>query len=242
MTTSGTVTYSPVITKILYGALRMVGAYASDDAPRAQQVVDAKDALDMMLKGWQVDGALWLKRFVRVKLVAGQNSYDIGPGSADTVYTGDSGTTAYTQRPTRIYTPTRLATDGTEVPLCDPMSRGDWTALPNKTTTGTVVQVYYDPQLTMGKLYVWPTPVTGVTDYVKLTVDRIIEDVGTEDTYDIDVPPEWTETVKYNLALRLCPEYPPGLDADNRKIALALKEKMDSYQRSGESVFFQPGR
>lgn len=239
MTTSGTATYNPVRDKIVYGALRLNGAYSAHNIPRASQVIDAIDALDMMFKAWQMDGLLWLRRFIRVKLVAAQNSYDIGVGSADTIYSGNTGTTAFAQRPLRIYTPTRLDTDGNEVPV-ELLGRDDWSRLTNKTLTGTIVQVYYDPQMVMGKLYVWLTPASGVTDYIKFSVDRIIEDVGGDEA-TLDVPPELIETVKYNLGLRLSGEYSPGMSADDKKLAMAMYEKMVGYQQDNTSTFIQPG-
>jgi hypothetical protein len=226
---------------VIYGALRVCGAYNAANTPRAEQVTDAIDALDMMLKSWQMDGFLWLKKFIYVTLVAAQNSYDIGAASTDLVHTDVAAVTDYLQRPTRIFFPVRYQTGGTETPLPDQLSRADWSMLPNKTTTGTVVQVYYDPQIAMGKLYVWPTPATGVTDKIKMTVDRILEDVGTdESTYDM--PPETLEMLKFNLALRLAPEYGLSAQQFNRieKFAIATKEKVEGFQRDNASVFFQP--
>lgn len=239
MTTSGAVIFNPTITQVVYGALRMVGAYASGDNPRPEQISDAKEALDMMLKGWQMDGLLWLKEDVYVALVAAQASYAIGPGSADTVTTDVAGAVAYSQRPTRIYFPRRytIATEY-EVPMADPLSRQEYAALTNKATAGTPVQVFFDPGIATGTLIVWPVPTTA-TDKIVFTVDRILEDAGDGDN-TFDIPPEWSETVKYNLAGRLLPEYPTADVARIEKWAMLLKEKMEGYQRSGESTFFQP--
>ena len=240
MTTSGTTTWNPVRDKVIYGALRLCGAYNAANTPRAEQLQDAIDALDMMMKSWAMDGFLWLKKFIYVTLVAAQNSYDIGAASADLVHTDIAAAADYLQRPTRIFFPARYATNGTETPV-EQIGRSDWSALPNKTTTGTVVQVYYDPQIAMGKLYVWPTPATGVTDKIKMTVDRILEDVGTdESTYDI--PPECLEMLKFQLALRLAPEYSLGAQATSfiEKYATAMKAKVESFQQDNASTFFQP--
>lgn len=238
--TSGTVSWNPSRDKVIYGALRLCGAYNAANTPRAEQVADAIDALDMMLKSWAMDGFLWLKKFIYVTLVAAQNSYDIGPASTDAVHSDIAAATDYLQRPTRVFFPTRYATDGTETQVGQ-LGRADWSYLPNKTTTGTVVQVYYDPQIAMGKLYVWPAPATGVTDKIKLTVDRILEDVG-DDASTFDLPPEALEMLKFNLALRLAPEYslPMQSVAYIEKYAIAMKEKVEGFQRDNASTFFQP--
>lgn len=226
---------------IVYGALRLVGAYASGAAPRPEQVVEAAEALDMMLKSWQNDGLLWLRQFIYVTLVADQVSYLIGPSSPDTVTTDAAGVTAFEQRPPRIYDATRYTiTTADEVPIT-PISRRDYLSLPNKTSSGTPVQVYYDPQIVNGVLYVWP-PASATGDMIKLSVDRLVADVGDGDNI-IDIPPEWMECVKYNLALRISPEYSPGMDEVGVKMAIAMKEKMESEQTDAPaSTFFQPSR
>lgn len=242
MTTSGTITFNPTRTQIVYGALRLVGAYASNDQPRAVQVVDAVEALDMMLKSWQTDGFLWLKQFIYVKMVASQVAYTIGPGSADTVTTDSAALVAFTQRPTRVFFPQRRTiSTGSEVPMIL-VSRQEYAALPNKATAGTPVQVYYDPRIATGALYVWPVPNT-TTDQVVLTVDRTIEDVGAEDN-TFDVPPEYVRAIKWNLALEIAPEYAMAPSERDRieKMAVFLKQKMDVFNVDEAPTFFQPGR
>jgi hypothetical protein len=93
MTTSGTVSYNPVRDTIIYRALRMVGGYASSASPRAEQVNDAIDVLNIMLKDWQMDGLLWLKIWATLFLNKGQVSYVLAPST----YTGfDHAAFAYT--------------------------------------------------------------------------------------------------------------------------------------------------
>ena len=240
MTTSGTVSWNPVRDKVVYGALRVCGAYNAANIPRAEQMADAIDALDMMLKSWAMDGFLWLKKFIYVKMVAAQKSYTIGT-AGDTVTIGSTDdSTAYLQRPTRVFFPTRYTIATTaEVPMGQ-ISRQEYAILPNKATAGTPVQVYYDPQVSTGVLYVWPVP-SGATDKIILTVDRILEDVGADDT-TFDLPPETLEMLKFNLALRLAPEYalPASQTAFIEKYAMALKAKLEGFQQDNASVFFQP--
>jgi len=199
------------------------------------------EALDMVLKSWQVDGMRWLKQFIYVSLVANQNSYTIGPGSTDTVTTDAAGAVPYTQRPTRIYFPSRYTVaTANEVPMCDPISRQEYSALPNKTTPGVPTQVFYEPGISTGTLYVWLAP-SSALDKIKLTVDRIIEDVGADDS-TFDVPPEWVRTIKWNLALEISPEYamPPSERSNIREVALALKMKMDAFNVDESPTFIQP--
>jgi hypothetical protein len=242
MTTSGLTSFSPVMSQVLYRSLRMVGAYASTDSPRAEQVADALDVLNMMIKTLQIEGLLWLKSFAQVTLVAGQYYYPLGPAGAAHYWPA---LTTLITRPTRVWGLRRLNTSGYEIPLANDgkcISRQEYEALPNKTTTGTVVQAYYDPQLVNGMLYVWPCPATGVTDKLNFTVDRTLEDMINDDV-TFDFPTEWAEPLTFMLAERLWWEYPDT--SSNYQLLLtrssAAKESIMSYNRENADTFIQPG-
>jgi hypothetical protein len=243
LTTSTTVSHNPVFNTIVYAALRKVGAFNSSGTPRAEQVSDATAELNDMLKEWQGDELSWLRKFIYVTLVAAQASYDIGPTSTDLVHSDVAAATDYLQRPLKIHGATRRDSSGNEVPI-SPCSRGDYLAKTSKASTGTVVDYYYDPQRDNGKLFVWPTPATGVTDMIVLDVDRIIEDAGTDgSTMTLDIPPDWINAVKYGLAFRISDEYglPASEQATLAKKATAFKEKAMENVRENVSTFFQPG-
>jgi hypothetical protein len=53
---SNSTAFNPNVTKVIYRSLRMVGAYNADGTPTAEQVEDAMDVLNCMLKAWQIDG------------------------------------------------------------------------------------------------------------------------------------------------------------------------------------------
>ena len=239
MTTSGSTTYNPVRDQIVNRALRMVGGYASSDSARPEQTADATDALNMMLKAWQIENHLWLKKFAVLTLVQGQCSYQLGAGSADAcVY---QGTATAVDRPTRIFSATRKQTSGQEVPIIS-TSRSDFHALPNKVTQGRVVQFYYDPQLALGMLNVWPTP-DGSSDTLVLSLDRPLQDV-LADTDTFDMPQEWVDCLCYGLALRIAPEY--GLSLSERQLLAqeyaSFKQPLLEYDREDTSVFFTRSR
>ncbi len=97
MTTSGTSSWNPARDVVIKRALRMVGAYASSGNPRPEQINDANDVLNMMLKEWQLDGFLWLRIYGTLFLNKGQRQYNLAP----TTYTGFSHcTTSYAQTTT----------------------------------------------------------------------------------------------------------------------------------------------
>ena len=324
MTTSGVAIFNPVRDQVVYRALRMVGAYSSTDAPRAEQVNDALETLNMWLKTLQMDDMLWLKTFCTLFLNKGQTGYNLAPstysgfshcatsyvqtnltlaaavsdnhvhvdsatgmtnadfigiandsGIIEWFYASISGTTvslfsdvalssaaaistactignvvyshtvaSQINRPTRVFTAARkyynvVANAGSEIPLSPPMSRYDYTYLPNKTITGKIIQVYYDPQLVAGILWVWPTA-DYAGDKLILTVDRPLQDmVADTDTYDL--PVEGLNALCYGLAVEIGPEYGISMAERDRLQARYQieKAKFDAYNREYVSTYFE---
>ena len=313
MTTSGSTTFNPTTYAILKRSLRMVGAYATTDEPRPEQLTDALEVMNMMLKSWQVDNFLWLRLPCTLFLNKGQTSYNLtdatgfshcvtaytqttlaataatgagtlsltsSAGMADGDYIGvasdngviewfaatfagniatlsgvttanaSSGNVVYShttasqiKRPTRIFQANRklydsVAENGIEIPLMI-TGRDDYMILPNKTVQSKTTQVYYDPQLVTGILYVWPTADTP-KDKIKMVIDRPIQDMLTDtDTYD--VPQEWLDCICYGLAVRLAPEY--GISISERGLLDAeyksLREAVSSYDRENSASSIQ---
>lgn len=228
--------YNPPRDIIVRRALRMVGAFNSGDVPRAEQLADAVDVLNMMIKAMQIEGHLWVKIFAELTLTASQNAYDIGGSSACVI----KGTTTPAARPFRIYGVNRKAVTGAnEVPLLE-LSRKSWMEVPTKASTGTPVQYYYDAQMTVGKLYLWPAPQDGTTYTLLINMDRPLSDI-LDDTENYDFPQEWLELLCYGLAWRIAPEYGMSI-AERQQLATeytALRDIILSGDTENNSVYFQ---
>jgi len=93
---------------------------------------------------------------------------------------------------------------GYETPI-DRVSRNEYITLPLKTSDGQVNQIYYDPQVGTGVLYVWPET-DSVDDYLVLWTQRTIEDFDSA-TDDADYPQEWYLPLALNLAALSCTKY-----------------------------------
>lgn len=134
-----------------------------------------------------------------------QVTIDVGLASGST-----TGNTVFTftkliQRPKRILSFRRktFATDN-EIPVIT-WSRDQYFNQVNKISQGTVVNCYYSPQLTDGRLYVWQTA-SSVNDFIRFTFERPLEDILIGDN-TLDFPVEWLEAIIYNLAARLADDY-----------------------------------
>jgi hypothetical protein len=238
MATSGSTSFKSNRDKVVQRALRLVGATTSGSVSDADDVNDANDSLNAMIKTWQMDGLSWTFTFIKVTLVAGQASYDLGLTTTDgVVYLGTSTKAA---RPTHIQSVVRRSTDNNDTPV-EIISRNDYMNIPNKTTRSRVNQVYYDPQMTLGKLYVWPSPDTS-GDVLILNADRPLQDMNS-DTDDFDFPQEWIEVLSYGLAVRIAPEY--GLSIGERNLLISdftiLKNQIELSDRGDSSTYFTVG-
>lgn len=145
---------------------------------------------------------------------------------------------AYTtkiERPLRITEMRRRDEDDIDTPV-RLVTRYDYMGQSSKASTGKVTQAYYDPQLTRGTLYTWPSS-DNVTDILKFTFSRTIEDFDAAANTP-DLPQEWFECIKFNLAIRLAPEYGRSVTPEVATIAKESKDTLSGWDRDPESVSF----
>lgn len=139
-------------------------------------------------------------------------------------------------RPLRVIDARRK--DAQDVPI-DVTSREEYFALPNKTSTGKVNQVYYDPQLTTGLFYIWQTG-SVVDDKLGLDLMLPLEDFDSSND-DPDFPQEWLKPLKWLLASDLGYEYGIDLTRQARIDSRAEKflKETEDFDAEGASVYFQ---
>lgn len=139
-------------------------------------------------------------------------------------------------RPLKLISARRINENDVDI---DVVSKDEYKTLPTKDAAGQVNQVYYDPQLETGKLYIWPTG-NLPTDRVETTFMMPIENAG-ESNDNPDFPQEWLLALKFGIASLLGPEYGIKLDRqtyiDNRA-SLYMKAAID-FDEEYSSVYFQ---
>lgn len=173
------------------------------------------------------------------------------PGSTTTIASGlasaaAAGNVVFTYT-TKINRPQRIDPDAAywrssasqDTPV-EMVSRTEYAQLSNKTTPGKIVKAFYDPQLTNGVLYVWPTP-DNASDVLRFWYERILEDFDTS-TNTPDFAIEWSEALILGLASRMAPS--AGIQLQER---MELKSRADEalkiamgYDRENTPIFFQP--
>lgn len=129
---------------------------------------------------------------------------------------------------------------GLDIPMGEPIARGDYFNLPDKTSTGVINSICYDRQRSVGQLYLWKS-LARVTDLVKFTWHKPIEDFDSAND-DPDFPQEWILCLQLNLAVFMSPEYDVPPEKFNQVAALASDtlDDLRGADREAESVFFQP--
>lgn len=126
------------------------------------------------------------------------------------------------QRPIEAYRRDDSVIDTT----VDILAYHDYATLSQKTDTGAPDMVSWQPNLTSGTLYVWPTGgaegSTVQTNKIVLTVDRTLEDMDvTADNPDF--PIQWGNVLIWLLAADLAPDY--GLQLNDRMYLRAEAER-----------------
>ena len=166
------------------------------------------------------------------------DSLDSAAASGNLVYAY----TSKSNRPLRISSIRRRTNTGQnqqEVPLIK-LSREEYFDLPNKESRGTPTQFYYDPQLTSGKLYLWPTPDDPETR-IQITYQAQIEDFDAAGD-NPDFPQEWLECITWNLAMRLSPVFGKHEMAVSTIAPTAemMLQRIKDYDQEVTSVQFMP--
>jgi hypothetical protein len=116
-------------------------------------------------------------------------------------------------------------------------SRAEYFAQPGKSDTGDLVNWYYSPQLTDGRIYVWQAS-NDADKVARFTYERPI-DITDDTTDNADFPSEWFRTLKYNLAADIAPEYTIPMGRLDRITAKAERLLEDSLGFDAESYSLQ---
>jgi len=224
MATSGSTDFSMTRDDIITRAFSLLKIGAEGEALSSDMVVRGSQALNILVKDWQKDTDLWIETRGTLTAVTSQESYTMGPSGNFTV------------RPLRIIDMQFSQTSG-DIPM-NHYSRQEYFELSLKSSTGIPTNFYYTPQLTTGKLFVWPTLASGNSGSFKFTFARSIEDFDAS-TDSPDFPQEWFMALSYNLAEFLGDEY-GGLTNHLVSRAAVLKAGVSMWDEEGASVFLQP--
>ena len=232
MARSGSYNFNVTRDELIKAAFRLIGVGHRGESVPADEINDASEALNLMIKAWQADGLqLWKREEASITLSNGTSTYTLGPTGSIVM-----------QRPLRVLEAVRRDSSNTDVPL-NKLSKNEYWGLSNKSSQGVPVSYYYDPQLDNGDFTIWQTPNAAIAaEYtIEIVYHLPFEDMDNP-TDDFDCPVEWLEAIKFGLALRLAPEYGVDLPAQYRlqKQFDDIYDKALTWDVEDTSIYFQP--
>lgn len=147
-------------------------------------------------------------------------------------------------RPLNILEARVRDTDDVDTPIDIITSRTQFLAQTNKDTNGRALEIYYNPDITNGQLYVWPVcGSTDITDRIIMSVQRVIEDFDASGN-NFDGPQEAIGALVWGLAVELAPEYGVDLSIGKGATIAAMAERYYSLlkraYRSYDPVYMRP--
>jgi hypothetical protein len=222
MALSGSADFSLTGRQAITFALKKLNVVGLGQPIAAADAEDAKTALNLMLKSWQLKGPhLWKKTEGSVTLTDATQSYNLFA----------------TLNPLRVLDARYRDTSSIDLPMTE-MVRQQYFDLPQKSSAGIPTTFYFDPQRGAPTLYVWPVKATITTETLQLTYQKRFDDIDDLDN-DIDVEQEWLETVGYNLAARIADDHGIEGRVADRIIARAemLHAEAMDYDREDTLVF-----
>jgi hypothetical protein len=185
--------------ELIKSTLRLLRVAASGSEPQAADVEDAFDVLNLMVDSFNAEGLMMFDRNTQsFNLVPGQLSYNIGPSAEWN-----------TVRPIKIIESTiRFAASSPGTPVDYPMgiiSSFDYNNIATKYTQSTLPRyIYYEPSYPIGKIYVWPVPSQATPIQLVMYVPLL---ALSSLSSTVALPPAYADMLRYQLAIKLAPEY-----------------------------------
>lgn len=142
-------------------------------------------------------------------------------------------------RPMEIIQAWSKDSEGYDVPILID-SLFNYRMLSNKTTEGRPNTLAFDPTLDDITIYLWPEP-NNMKELVYMIAKIPFQDFDSTSD-DPDFPPEWSEALVYNIAIRLAAEYGRTPSQLVTAMALSSYETLKGFSREEVSVKFVPNR
>ena len=183
--------------QIIRASFESIGIAIANEPLDPDDIQVAQVALNALAMSWKSYGlTLWKRGRASITPVAATYEITLAPTLG-----------AGTEKPVKMVSVNYKDSSGNEVPMTR-LSHDEYDNLPNKTTSGTPTQYYFEPKRTGSTMYVWPAPdATFAAGYtIEIVYQQPIQDMSSG-TDDIDFPNEWYRALILNLATDLAPKY-----------------------------------
>jgi hypothetical protein len=234
----GTTTFSVSRDDIINRALRLCGTYDATNTPGTADYVNISLAFNMMIKAWIRKGLpMWKVVTNTVPLLAGQNTYNIGP------YATGTGAVV-TSKILKVTYAFIRDNQNFDTPI-DPLSIQEYNQFAAKSSLGVVNSYWYQPlddnSITGVNSFIsfYPTP-NDSTRTIYLIGLSTLQDVNVG-TDPVDFPQECYMALSWCLADEISMEYATSMDRVKEIQGRAMKlyeEMVDWSQENTDSIRF----
>lgn len=183
--------------------LQKAGIITKNEAPAPDEISDGLDALNDMIASWTNDSLVCTSYIRESFSLNAAHEYTIGPGQ-------DFDTT----RPLQIIAAT-IRWDNTDYPLSIIPETMYEKYIAVKTTQGLPQFISYDGAFPVGRIRLYPAPLSGYT--LRLMSEKPIGELGLDD--EVNLAPGWNRALIYNGAQEICAEYGQDVPAEVSRIA-----------------------
>lgn len=192
---------------IIRRALRLINVLASGENPSADEQADALEAMNDMIDSWRNESLMVYALRDEAFAVSGAASYTIGSGGVFN-----------TTRPVRIES-AFIRQGDIDYPIRVAGAK-EWFGISDKTTASDYPDwLYYEPSMSLGKIFLYPVPSTGTLHLVTWVP---LGELTASET--VAFPPGYREALTYQLAMRLGAEFGRPVPVDVAAIGSAAKK------------------
>ncbi len=195
---------------LIKAALRSIGVITSGETPTADELNDGLEAMKFMFRHWSAKNIRLYFMTSETFALTGAASYTIGSGGV-----------INTARPVSIRGAYIRDSNGSDSVL-NIIDEARYRSLQIKNISAPGESLWYSPEYPLGKIYIYPL----CTGTLYLNSLKALADPSLI-TSSIAFPPEYDEAIKYNLAVRMAPEY--GKEPSNIVLGLA-KSGLDDIE------------
>lgn len=203
--------------------MRKLGALASGETPTSEEYADGLEALQVMLRSWAAE-----KIIVHAST---KESFTLTSGTY--LYTWGTGGTFSSVRPNQLTGAYILDSGGTSYPV-ELISEGRYRQITVKATSGRSYVLFFQPTFPLANVYLFPVPDAAESLYIDSVKPFTETSSFAAVTDTLVLPVNYEESVIYNLAVRLGPEFGKAVPVEVAAIAVSSFNRLITLNSSNQ--------
>ena len=225
-------------TQIILSSLRVINDAASGQSRPSSEMAEALQALNMMVKNWMQSPTIFHPG--ERPWARSRKSHTLVDDGKDITVCSSGCNITTTDTPLGVIACNRKTTDNVVIPM-EEMTLNEFEELTTRDTDAPANRYYYERGLSSGILYLDYNVPSDVTDTLEVTFKVPVVEFSS-----LTSTPDWTEefyeALKFNLAVRLAPEYGEVASQDVKELATLTLASAELSDQTTERIKFAPNR